>query len=46
MGDHIPGKATDNGETGEVKGKEVFLCHFLGLAYPNTPATIAPRIER
>jgi hypothetical protein len=29
MRDHITCKPTDHGEAGKIKGKEVFLCHFL-----------------
>jgi hypothetical protein len=29
MRDHITCKPTDDGKAGKVKGKEVFLCHFL-----------------
>jgi len=46
MCDHITCKPTDYGKAGEVKGEEVFLRHFLGLAYPKTPATIEPRMAR
>jgi hypothetical protein len=46
MSDDVACQTTNDGKACEVKGKKVFLAHFLGLAYPNTPATIAPRIER
>lgn len=46
MSNDVACKATDDCKAGEVKCYEVSRVHFLGLAYPNTPATIAPRIER
>ena len=46
MRDDITCKATDHRKAGKVKSEEVLLAHFLGLAYPNTPATTAPKIER
>ena len=46
VSDYEASKSTDDGEAGKVKSKEVLLAHFLGLAYPNTPATTAPKIER
>jgi hypothetical protein len=46
MSNDEAGEATNYGKASKVKGKEVFLCHFLGLAYPKTPATTAPKIAR
>ena len=46
MSNDIASQATQYGDACDVESKEILLCHFLGLAYPNTPATIEPRIER
>jgi len=46
MSDDEPSKATYYSEAGKVEREEIGLCHFLGLAYPKTPATIEPRIAR
>jgi hypothetical protein len=46
MSNDVACKAADYCKASEVKGNEIVSVHFLGLAYPNTPATIAPRIER
>jgi hypothetical protein len=42
----VPSQTSDNAKAGKVKREEALLCHFLGVAYPNTPATREPRIER
>jgi hypothetical protein len=44
MSNDITCKATNDEQGAYVKAEEILLAHFLGLAYPNTPATIAPRM--
>ena len=46
MGNDITSQTANNADGGYVQSEEVLLCHFFGLAYPKTPATTAPRIER
>jgi len=46
MSNDVPSQTANNADSGYVEREEVLLCHFFGLAYPKTPATIAPRIER
>lgn len=46
MSNDITCKATNDEQGANVKAEEVLLAHFLGLAYPNTPATIAPKMCR
>lgn len=46
MGDDIASKTTDDPDGCYVECEEVLLCHFLGLAYPNTPDSTAHKIAR
>jgi hypothetical protein len=46
MGNDKAAKAADDGKAGKVNSKKVGLCHFFGVAYPKTPATIAESTAR
>ena len=46
MCNDIASQATDDADGGYVESKEVLLCHFLGLAYPNTPDSTAHSTAR
>lgn len=47
MRDDESSQATDDGNAGYPDCEEVLCGHFFfGVAYPNTPASAAQRIER
>jgi hypothetical protein len=46
MSNDIACKTTNDEQGADIKAKEIRLCHFLGVAYPNTPESTANKIAR
>ena len=46
MCNDITCKPTKYAKRCKIECEEICLCHFLGLAYPNTPDSTAQRIAR